>query len=94
MFPCRRQLESNLPPRRFGRNHELPDRVDKFLNFTVVGIQSVFQFINLGGEFLIASISRKRTKARTTNTLIVMACCELSTVAAMIAPCSVNAKGG
>ena len=40
-----------------------------------------------------ATISRKRTKARTTKTLIATADSELSTVAAMIAPCSVKAYG-
>jgi len=36
------------------------------------------------------NISRMRTKARTTNTLISTAFAEFSTEAAIIAPCSVN----
>lgn len=39
----------------------------------------------------VASMARKRTNARTTKTLVSTALSEFSTVAAMMAPCSVKA---
>ena len=85
-----RKLKPNLALRGFLRKHELLDSFDDVLNRGVVSFQAAVQFVDLGSK-LAASISRMRTKARTTKTLISIACLELSTVAAMIAPRSVKA---
>jgi hypothetical protein len=86
------KLKADLALRRSLRSHEYLDGFDAVLNRGVVGFQTAIQLVYFGRKLaVLASISRIRTKARTTKTLISMACLEFSTVVAMIAPCSVNA---
>jgi len=57
------------------------------LDRAVMRLEVVFQVLNLVGEFSVCREDlRKRTKARTTKTLIFTARSVLSTVATMIAP--------
>jgi hypothetical protein len=62
--------------------------------FSIMAFETMFQFSKFCNNLLI---SRHRfphgTNARTTKMLIWIARLEFNTVAAMIAPCSVKAKG-
>jgi hypothetical protein len=60
----------------------------------VVACHRSLKLSEFGSQFLwLMIICRNRTKARTTKTLIWTACGLFSTLAAMIAPCSVKAYG-
>src|SRR5438132_11632035 len=77
-----------------GRIHELADGFEDVDDRPIMRLELPLELLDLLRKFLLdASIWRSFTKARTTKTPISMARGELRTLAACIAPCSVNAYG-
>ena len=82
------RVKSNLSPRGQWRSHKLPNGIEDDLELGVVFLLHV---VDLAGKFARElTISRMRTKARTTKIAALIATGVLSTLAAIMAPYSVN----
>ncbi len=84
--------KTNSFPRRLRLGHEPANGRYKGLNGFVMRPYLAFQLGHLASQvFMVASISRSLTKARTTKTLTSTARGVFKTLASMMAPCSVKA---
>ena len=89
------ELESNWFAGVWLRNHEQSNSGEDLADRAIMPFQSRFEFIQFGRKCTVVDYQlTKVDEGHTTNTLIFTARGEFSTVAAMIAPCSVKACGG
>ncbi len=84
-------MKPNLLPRKSGGLKKSPNRGEHLLQCAIVGGHTALQKRQMLTDLGICT--RSRTNARTTKTLISIARELFRTDAAMIAPCSVKARG-